>query len=956
MLAQYTNVLCTVDDAEESSGKWLHRLNYEVPEDTVVGVRITCYLQSGKDSTRLYDLHFDAVKLLKGSGFKELYFNQSDAATQPDPTYMDILKRFHTQPSGQYTIQLQLQAKDAATPYYSRRMLQQVDTNLSYSSGLRSRINGLLTSGKKAAAAKSKSLPGGKKVLTETERKKGEQQAQGKLSRHMRSLKGVETRAETVNGSSYTYLYYKNYVLGRYELAPVKELEARATAENSLLSTNASSKVDNELEGFKSVRSQVKELYQVNDKDSRMRGQLDISTTKSTAQDPNSAVSPDYTELMGNIDFELMGLPVSMEGYYTTQDNDRVAKASYLRLHYDVATAKDKLQKIISGYKTKMEETIAKGQGLDQVYSSYTQNLDNQKSALLRDMAREYQVNPKLLTSGNNNLQRITDSLSAVATDTARILNANGKKDDADKVLAKAEERKAKVEKNRKNLEERYQQLEALEQKINKYSTLLEQYRDHNRLDSTLNYAKVKALNGDEASYKDIAKAAGGLLPEGKAKSFVAGLTNMDIGIINKYESDYTMAGQTLKGISLGYDLGAVKAGITAGNTEYVSRDGNLDRYSSILLRLDSKGLKQHKIGLVYNGNTPSKSMLRDDQFKGASQLAYPSFTAPVHIVSLLYDATLVKTLMLHSEVAGSFKNGRPGSPDMEHSAINTAAEYLIPKTGISLKGEWEHLGAGFENNALPYIRTATERYTVGTGLDLFRSFLNLNIEYNSLAQKSFSGTGYSRKWGFDIKTHSRRYPNISLSYKPFSTFRSYTDTMNIPQRPMYGSVWTGRSSYQFKRNKKVHRFTLVYSQNTSISDSAQYHSATTQLGYTFNSGPLALNAGVGRIELPANYSNGDGMISSYQVNAGVSHQLSPSLQLSLAPDVSFCNWGLQRLSATAGCVYRLQKQKMALRLLLRYSGYTLEQGAPTTTVYSGQMGVNWQFQSKSRHRQNDIK
>src|SRR5690606_26059986 len=120
---------------------------------------------------------------------------------------------------------------------------------------------------------------------------------------------------------------------------------------------------------------------------------------------------------------------------------------------------------------------------------------------------------------------------------------------------------------------------------LDKYTTLLQQYRDKLTLDSGLVYGKLEKLgNAEDVSYKDMTKAASGLLPESRGKKFIYGLTHLDIGIINQYESEYTASGQTLKGGSVGYDFGFMKAGLTIGKTEYISRDGTVDQYSSTAL------------------------------------------------------------------------------------------------------------------------------------------------------------------------------------------------------------------------------------------------------------------------------------------------------------------------------------------------------------------------------------
>lgn len=937
VLAQQDMIL-TLDPVRGQPGHYSQRLNYSLPWDTVCTVHLRCYRRDSTDSLRIYDLYFEEVKFQAGSAYTDLQFGGARNGGYTHQDWLEVVGKFGLIPPGVYTTDLQLlQGKDTL---YRRRLLQSVDSNLSSGSRLGRQLNGAML----VPGAKKKAKGLGAKHKAGTPKAEELEAAQAKLSRRLRPVKGMETRPETVNGRLYSALWYKGFMLGRYELSSINGLSERAASETSTLKNNASSKVQNELEDFRSIGSQVRELYGSSKQELRASGFVDLSTFRATGMDPNSAIAPDYSEVLIHTDIDFKGLPVSIEGFYTTQDQHRQAKASYIRFHYDAEKAKAKLQQLIGGYKNKMTETVSKGAGLEQVYGNYADNLDAQKEQLLKGLGRAYGLDPGTLNACGGDISKLNslDTAALLQEGKNKATEASGAKNPAGDMAA----RKQKIEERRKEILEKYQQVCALAEKVDKYRTLLAQYRDQNRLDSALNYSKVKALEGKDPSYKDMAKAASGLLPEGKAKTFAAGLTSFDLGIINKYESDYTMAGQTLKGISLGYDLGPLKATICGGSTEYASREGNVDRYSSVLLRLDSKGLKNQKLSLIYNGNTPSRSLMQDDKFIGSKGISYPSFTSPVHVVSLVYEAlALKKNLELHAEWAGSYRNGSSLDMGMDRLALNNSLSYRIPNTGIELKGEWEHLGRNFENNTLPYIRSATDRYSGGLGLDLFRSFLSLNLVYNYMLQQNFSTTAYSQKWGFDIRTHSRRYPNVTLSYKPFSTFRSYADTLHVAQRPLLGEVWTGRSSYQYKRNRNIHRFTLLYNSNrTSGSDSTDYNSSTAQAGYTYTRKGMSLGATMGRIELPAGFSSGTGLMSSYIFTTSITKTISPTLELSLSPEGSFCAWGLQRLSATTGIMYRFAHKPLQLRALLRISQYKLKETDTPAELYAGQLGLVWQF------------
>src|SRR5690606_13666070 len=87
---------------------------------------------------------------------------------------------------------------------------------------------------------------------------------------------------------------------------------------------------------------------------------------------------------------------------------------------------------------------------------------------------------------------------------------------------------------------QRYQRIRELDEKVRSYSRLLEQYNENNYYDSLIAYEQLKELdygNMDEKSYRQLSKAAGGLLPPGHNKRFISGLTSLDAGVFSKQVS-----------------------------------------------------------------------------------------------------------------------------------------------------------------------------------------------------------------------------------------------------------------------------------------------------------------------------------------------------------------------------------------------------------------------------------
>jgi hypothetical protein len=280
----------------------------------------------------------------------------------------------------------------------------------------------------------------------------------------------------------------------------------------------------------------------------------------------------------------------------------------------------------------------------------------------------------------------------------------------------------------------------------------------------------------------------------------------------------------------------------------------------------------------------------------------------------------------------------------MAHAAMTHSVDYALPRIPVNVNGTWEHLGNAFENNTLPYIRSGTERYTLGVSADLFRSFLSLKVDYHYLTQENFSATSYNRKWGFDVRTHSRRYPGVSLSYKPFSTFRSLADTLQIQQRPVRGEVWTARSSYQIRRRKQIHRFTVLYNKNSSTADTVSYTMSMTQLGYLYTCKDLNLTLSLSKMDVPGNFADGNGIVSSYMTTVACSKMVGKYLNVTVSPDLAFCAWGVQRQSGTLGLSFTVPNKPIQIRSAFRYSKYRLNEADVPIELYAGNLGLNWQF------------
>lgn len=904
-------------------------VDYQSPQSLHVNITVVCRQVYNKDTALLYHFKYNKVALKKGFHTLQLDILKPSSPFTSDPSFIKAVQTFGQIPAGVYwnKVVIHFDSSDL-----TKEFLVIGDSTLKVNSNLRRRLNKMLTGVDPSQIVQSSKARDAS--ISRDQAEVSMQKVQRKLKRS-----GIISVTTNRNGKIFANLYSDKWFLGRYELASTKALQQRVAAEYNSLTNSPSSLVNDNLEGFTGIASSMKDLSK-NDDDKYLTGNIDVNSFMGT-QEPNAQEDNNFLELLGSFQTEVFDIPVSVEGFYTTQDRQRRAKASYLRIHYDVEKNKEKLSKLVRGYKSKYAEAVSKGNGLQSIYQGYVNNLIAEQRKLEKSF-NEYGINESDLKGNDTkgNLPRIDSAtmLARLSNSTSEdVQTARRKKDSVYNVLKK-----------------NYERYQENEQKIGKYSMLLEQYKTQLSLDSGIVGDKIDKLqSGEDLTCKDMAKAAAGLLPEGKAKKFIFGLTHLDVGIINQYESDYTASGQTLKGGSLGYDFGFAKTGVSLGRTEYVSRDGNVDQYSSLTVRSDFKPLLKQKFGLIYYTYSPSKKMLQEDNFVKET-VSTPSFVKPVHIVSVTHEGIIRKNLSLQNEVAASYKESpQTDILSLGSMAMKTSLAYVIPKTTAELKGEWEHVGRDFENSSLPYMRAATERYTLAAKSDFFKSFLTVGVQYNFLTQETFSSTGYSTKWGFDVKTNSKRYPNVFISYKPFTTFRAYNDTFAVQQRPLLGEVWIVKGSYQIKKKNESHRFMMMFNQNsTTTVDTQSYLTKTFQAGYIYLTKRHAVNINAGWMQMPllrdsAHSFEHTSNPNSYFVSVSLNRTLNQHVTALIGQDVATAYYGLQRLSTTVGVGYAIKKLSLLVRLQTRYSYIQPNETVRSMNLWQGQLGVNWRFRTK---------
>ncbi len=921
-------------------GQKLNQLVY-ISSDSFLNGRMCTqtylHLENGDSVCVLYHVS-KKLKIKSGINKIKVCFVPQDTIKEYSDAFYEIIKRTNNLPPGIYTTTVTFY-DTINKNVYCRYFFQKIDSNLQSGSQLRYDINKSLLpssgifSGFTKKIEKVSGYASGKAI------KKSD-----KKINSLTKSRGLTSLQYEKRGKSYIDFFYESWFAGRYEVDQNKPLKKQLLQEDHFSeASNMNILASNDLDVHPSLFSQYKNIKKQRDDNAEVKGELSVSGTTANSQEPNSGIDNNYIETRGRIELPLLNLPFEIEGLYTTQDAGRKIKTSYVHFHYDVDKVKDEMMKFISSYNQKFAETKSKGLGMQQVYASAIASLEQQKMKLESDAKQQ-------IENKNNELAKNKSLVSKNETiiDTARIDNKT-----TNEVSDILQENKQHVMLEKGKIEERARKIEVLSQKIEHYKALLEQNRNTNYFDSAIGYSKTQEINQKDISYKQLAKKSSELLPDGSIKKFATGLISFDAGMFSKNTSKYTMSGQMIKGVDLGYDLGFCEAGFMVGKTEYIGRDGSLDKYTCYSTKVSFKLFDEQKLSLIYYGYSADRKLYSGDAFFKNMDIGSPTFLKPVHIMSLNYTGAISKYVAFSTDLASTIKTTNSSVSLIDKSGIHFDVDGTIPVLPVQAQFSFDKTGKEFENNTLPVTLKGTEQYKLSTTAELFHGFLTTGVEFNYLTQSSFTYSGNNTKWGFMIRTHSKRYPAISISYKPYSTFRTFSDTFNVPQRPMFGSVFTSKASYQFKRKDYSLRFSLVYNKSNTVMDTTFYgntllqgmctysdkiYSSTLIFGYTEQTGSVA----------PTNFPT-----SMSFVNVSGSYSFNKKIIINGGVETGMTFWGLSRFAINSGLQFSSAKKPVSIRLNLRGGEYKLKQYDNWAPLYNGYLELTYKFKTKKNRKNN---
>ncbi len=909
------------------------------------------------DSSLFQQLIIDQVKFEKG--LKKLNLKKR-WNTQQTNKQKKILTYINNFPPGTYVSMLRLKNGQQFTSHWH------VDSQISAGARLNTEISESIQNSLRKIKGSKNNI---KKMLDRAKQgaytpikkqEKAQQQINTKVTQDiLKKVPSIRIKTALKGNVQRLSFYYDRTYLGYKEINAKKEIAAYASARINKTKDQIRQESKKQLSDYRTLFEQYKQKRAERMKEDGLDGNVSVDTYFDSDQEEFSPNDNIYSEIFADTKMKILGIPVQLEGYYTTQDRNRNIKASYLRLQYDVQSSKEELesdlQQFKSDYANKKSNLFAK----QSIYGSYIDKLKGSKTTIINGLKSEIDLedlsnfdwdeignNPFLFDQIDTNqlIQQLSEKASTEFSTSGKVNNEQQKVADQ---KAKAQE---KIKKTRKRIE----QLKNIEEKVRKYSAMIQQMQQTVHFDSAFVMRKLQNESDlDDYSKNSLLNKSKELLPKNDYSKFTKGLKDLNIGILNQYESDYSLAGQTMKGGGIEYSIKGVDFGVSIGRTEYVSRDlSNLDTYNNLLAKVTYEVSDKQRVKFIYYTYKPSNKHKANTFFSSLrnSQL---SFNRPVHIGNIIYNGTVSKTIDYRFEIAGS-RQKQTGDlvtldPSIHQLAYKGTLAYTPVKLPLGFNIEYEKVGKNFTNETLAFIRRNFETKGITTFGEFFKGYLRARVSFKQLTQNP--GEDQLRKntkWGFDVRTVSKRYPNLQLSYKPFTTFASAYDTFAVSQRNLFGEVIRGKASYQLKKAGKSHRWHLLFNRNRTNIDTVNYETDLMQAGYILNSNSNMYMLQVGRMQMPENLAAPTNNRENYFVRMNEQFNVQPNIPLQLGQELAWNQGRINRLGVQVGSAYKLNNKPLVVRLQFRYLTYRNSANL-MQNIYGSMLGITYNFKLRKK-------
>ena len=558
-----------------------------------------------------------------------------------------------------------------------------------------------------------------------------------------------------------------------------------------------------------------------------IRGNLNVQYNYSNQQEVYSDFRNEYYDVAGTVNMPVMGIPVTVDGYYTRQDKYRTLKSSYINVSFDKETYLRQMEEANRNFRSAYTATTVDNMMYGDYYKTLVRQLQKEKADYIATLKRT-----------------VTDTLEKAYLDKIQHRLPD----------TSTQEYTEQYNAFRNKYRDAAQRLEDIDHKIEKAGLLAEQLKKKKYIDSVEVFSRFRKEDIGNMDSRDYMSVLEHTFPDNKMLSRLKRLNGFNIGGFSNHVSQYTNPGQMTRGGSLSYDLDYVDVAVSLGRMDLVDFAGEKERLNAGSVQVLSRKLKHQQLGLIYYYAGSAGSAGKKDAGTGEGPGKQPAD----NIYTMVYRLNL-PVLELSSEYAYSDhkpSGAAPATGIFGRTAFNMQAAARIWQEKIRLSGIYEYTGKDFRNRSLYYNIRGLGRYQLKLSTFWFRNAVKADVEYNVLQNVRELGTGTNRKYGFELQTISRRYPRVKISYKPFTAFNTVQDTVSNFSYTLLGNVFLAQADYQYKRKQTVMSAGLQYNRSYSELDTVQYSSSIWSFHYNVAHNRVFASMNAGRSFIASNIIN----------------------------------------------------------------------------------------------------
>jgi hypothetical protein len=675
------------------------------------------------------------------------------------------------------------------------------------------------------------------------------------------ALRKLDTKLSYQKKLDQYYFYFDTLFIGKCEISVSSLTKAIVQKQGEKYISIINDKAENEIVEVNSVFADSYKKFLEKLNSNSTDNVVTLRTFAGNQQFDYNTNNPFFAELDFTSSTKLAGLPLQIQGFITTQDLGRKTRSSTVKVNLDFDQIKQMLSESTSDLKSLVADRKNKLLQLSDNFEKSSEALatkDLKTKAALRKLLNlplETNIDSIYMLLKDSALQKV-DSLVVVVYDSIKLINKSEPStvDSLQEIVlnnvgylelqkqkrqAQINELIAKYQLVKASVDSLVRQSDTIRTRLTEYKGFLANLQNSNYFDSILINSAQNKTNSMRASIINAASNKAAIQKE-RLLTGLDKFENLQLGILNPMHGKYSLDGQNLTGINATVSMAKIEASLCAGQSSAIERSNYLSRYNCLLAKSMYVNRAGGKIGLSYYSYSIAQTQIDSSlftNFRNLQKLKVPALRNTIYSMHFA-DLRFFKNFTWQGELA--FCNGQKpekisNNTVVSNLAVNGLLAYDINKLNLELQIAFEFVGPYFNNATLLFLRRNYAMFSPSIKGNFYRHSIHYHLTANALNQGLLdTNARKSLKAGIDLHTSFKKLPNISLSYKPYSTFQNLEDTFATRQRLNFGSVTAGKISFQFKNKVFTHRGNVNYTRAISQLDSTSSSSSNISAGYTF--------------------------------------------------------------------------------------------------------------------------